>query len=373
MSCYRLVTPFTPNTRTGRGNRTVGIIRALALLGKVEVAYVEFDGDEPDLSLVQDTAIELRKISPSRGFRRAFLYRRARAQGVPKGFASGLSCELLATLASSDNDRFDRIVADGPTAAAALLLLGKKRRIYYNAHNLESTLYAQLEGWNTKALGELARFERRLLEAAYESWLPSNRDLGGAAELAPEARLRLVPNVVDVASTAPVRAPESQRALFVADYSYEPNSNSARFLITEVMPRVWKQLPQARLILIGRGLALNGELDPRIEVRGFVEDLPGTYATAGCALVPLLESGGSPLKLIEAMAYGLPIVATPLAAGGVDGLENGVHYLEGEGANGFAAAVARALGGRAGDIGAAARKLAENEYSIEVLARRLAD
>lgn len=368
-----VVMPFTPNTRSGRGNRTIGIIRALALLGRVEVAYVTLDGAEPDPGLAANPAIELRPISPSRGLRRSFLYRRARAQGVPRGFASNLSRELFAALADTANKRFDRIVADSPTAASALLLLGKKRSIYYNAHNVESALLADLEGWSNEDLSELASFERRLLETAQESWLPSNRDLDRASELAPEARLRRVPNVVDVASITQVRAPESQAALFVADYSYAHNRRSGRFLVTEAMPRVWKQLPQARLVLVGRRLALTRELDPRIELHGFVENLPGVYASAGCALVPLLESRGSPLKLIEAMAYGLPIVATPLAAGGVDGLQSDVHYLEGDGADGFAAAIVRALSGRAAGIGAAARELAENEFSIEALARHLGE
>ncbi|MHB8060726.1 MAG: glycosyltransferase [Gaiellaceae bacterium] len=297
-----VVTPFTPNRRTGRGNRTVGIIRALALLDQVEVAYVEFGGGEPDPSLADDAAIELTKIPPTRGPRRALLYRKARAQGVPKDFASGLSRELLATLAEAKGRGFDRVVADGPIAASALLLLDTEQQIYYNAHNLESALRAQLGGWSRNALLRLVRFEHRLFEAAHESWLPSKRDLSGAAKLAPDAHLRLVPNVVDVASIEPVRASESQRALFVADFSYEPNSHSARFLIGEVMPKVWERLPQARLMLVGSGLVPEGELDPRIELRGFVGDLREVYATAGCALVPLLESGGSPLKLIEALA-----------------------------------------------------------------------
>ena len=369
-----VVMPFTPNTRSGRGNRTTGIIRALALLGRVEVVYVGLDDAKPDGALVANSAIKLRRISPSRGVKRAFLFHKARARGVPRGFASNLSCELLEALAGRRSEGFDRVVADSPTAASALLLLGKKRPISYNAHNLESAMSADLEGWSKEDLDGLVRFERSLLETAYEAWLPSNRDLRGAARLAPEARLRLVPNVVDVASITPVRAPESQGALFVADFSYKHNRRSARFLITDVMPRVWKQLPQARLMLVGRRLALTRRsLDSRIEVRGFVEDLPGVYAAAGCALVPLLESRGSPLKLIEAMAYGLPIVATPFAAGGIDGLESDVHYLEGEEADGFAAAVVRALSGRASTIGAAARKLAESEFSIEALSRRLAE
>jgi glycosyltransferase involved in cell wall biosynthesis len=369
-----VVTRHTPNTRTGRGNRTVGIIRALALLGKVDVAYVKLDGGEPEPALVQNEAIELQKIYPRRGFKRALLHHRARAREVPEDYASVLSRELLASLAeAADSERYDRIIADGPTAGSAVLLLRKGRSIVYNAHNFETAMRSQLESWTKAGPRELARYERRLFECARESWLPSKRDLAGAAELAPGARLRLVPNVVDVASIAPVLSPKHQIALFVADYSSEPNRNSARFLIHKVMPRVWKKLPQARLVLVGRGLALAGELDSRIEVRGFVGNLPGVYAAAGCALVPLLESGGSPLKLIEAMAYGLPIVATPLAAGGVDGLERGVHYLEGEGEEEFAEAVVHALSGRAGEVGATARALAESEYSIEALAKRLAE
>jgi len=368
-----VVTPFTPNKRSGRGNRTIGIIRALALLGKVEVAYVRLDGGEPDPALVADPAIELRKVSSSRGARRAFLYRRARARGVPKEYASNLSCELFAALTESKDRSFDRVVADSPSAASALLLLGKKRPIYYNAHNLESSRQSGRTNWSKGDLYELAHFERLLLETAEETWLPSNRDLSGATKLAPEARLRRVPNVVDVSSIAPVRAPGSQSALFVADFSLPHNRRSARFLVSEVMPLVWKQLSHARLVLVGRRLALTGGLDARIEMHGFVENLPGLYAAAGCALVPLLESRGSPLKLVEAMAYGLPIVATPFAAGGVDGLVSSVHCLEGDGAEGFADAVVRALSGRASDIGAEARRLAESDYSIEALSRRLAD
>ncbi|MGD0167219.1 MAG: glycosyltransferase family 4 protein [Gaiellaceae bacterium] len=367
------VTRHTPNTRTGRGNRTIGVIRALALLGQVEVAYVELDGGEPDPSLVQHPGIELRRIVPTRSFKRVLLERKARARGVPKEYASVLSCELAAATTEAGSEHFDRIVADGPTAASPLLWLAGKRPIIYNAHNFESAMHAELESWTEKNKLELADFERRVFQSAHESWLPSKRDLEGAAELAPEASLRLVPNVIDVAAIAPVLAPKSHRALFVADYSYEPNRHSARFLINEVMPQVWKRLAHARLMLVGRGLAQSGMFDPRIELHGFVEDLPGVYAAAGCALVPLLESGGSPFKLIEAMAYGLPIVATPLAAGGVEGLVNGVHYLEGEGADGFAAAVVRALGKNASEIGAAARSLAESEYSIEALAKRLAE
>jgi glycosyltransferase involved in cell wall biosynthesis len=107
-------------------------------------------------------------------------------------------------------------------------------------------------------------------------------------------------------------------------------------------------------------------------VRGFVDELGPLYARSTCALVPLLTGGGSPLKFIEALAHGLPVVATPRAAAGVDA-EAGRDYLEGDGADGFAAALLDSLDRERGaTVASSGRALAEREYSIEALARRLA-
>ncbi len=47
--------------------------------------------------------------------------------------------------------------------------------------------------------------------------------------------------------------------MFVANFAYEPNRNGLRFLLDEVFPRVWKELPDARLALVGAGLERAGE------------------------------------------------------------------------------------------------------------------
>ena len=86
--------------------------------------------------------------------------------------------------------------------------------------------------------------------------------------------------------------------------------------------------------------------------------------------MPLLSGGGSPLKFVEALAYGLPVVATPKAAAGLD-VTAGEHYLEGADGPGLARALVAALAG-APEIAAAGRALAEREYSIEALAATLA-
>jgi len=57
--------------------------------------------------------------------------------------------------------------------------------------------------------------------------------------------------------------------------------------------------------------------DARIDVAGFVDSLAGLYAQADCVVVPIVEGAGSPVKFIEALAYGVPVVATPRAARGL--------------------------------------------------------
>jgi glycosyltransferase involved in cell wall biosynthesis len=218
----------------------------------------------------------------------------------------------------------------------------------------------------------LEAFERRVLESASESWMVSRRDIDAARRLAPDAALRYVPNVVDVTSIRPVTelAPEP-RAIFVGDFTYRPNRDGLAFMVDDVLPRLWEQLPEARLSIVGKGLTGVDLGDERAEALGFVDDLAAEYARARAGVVPLLAGGGSPLKFVEALAYGLPVVATSVAAAGLDA-DPGEHFVQADGAEAFAAALATVLRGGDPALGARARRLAEERYSVEALAARLA-
>jgi glycosyltransferase involved in cell wall biosynthesis len=200
----------------------------------------------------------------------------------------------------------------------------------------------------------------------------SEADMAGASALCPGARLRCVPNVIDVAAITPV-APltREHRAIFVASFYYEPNRNGLRFLLEEVFPRVWAELPDARLRVVGTGLQQPPSSDPRVEAVGFVDELSAAYASARCAVVPLLQGGGSPLKLIEALAYGLPVLATERAAAGLD-VRDGEHLQLADGGEAFAAALIRMLRDGAPELGRRGRELAAERYSIEALSSLLA-
>jgi len=368
-----LVSVHTPILRSGRAVRTYGVARALAAAGSgVTFVYVRFGGDEPDAAHRAIPGIRFETVEPSRGLRRLLAYGLARARGVPGDFARGVSPELVAAVERVAPDPATRVIADGPVEAAALAGLAKRRPVIYNAHNVESAYRHELDA--SSGLGSperLQRFERGVLARSAECWMVSEADAAAARTLCPDANVRLVPNVVDVSALDPVVSNVgARRALFVGDFTYEPNRTALRFLLDEAMPRVWEQLPDAKLRLVGAGLDKPPSDDARVEALGFVEDLADAYADVSVAVVPLLQGGGTPLKFVEALAYALPVVATPRAAAGLD-VRDGEHCLLAEGADDYAEALTRVLRDGAPGLGERGRALAAERYSIEALTELL--
>ena len=363
-----LVSPFTPTVDRGRSMRTYGVIAALAQHRNVEVLFKPF-GDEQPAAQYGKLGVALRPVKTSKGLRRAWLFARARLDHVPLADARGLAPELGRAAARSSVSRGGgRVIADGPAAAA--LLQRYRVDFVYLAHNFESALRPTLPDFQHEygSTRTLRRFEASVLSGARESWMPSHRDMELARELTPQAELRYVPNVVDVAAITPVvPGARPPRALFVGSFSYPPNVHALRFLVDEVMPRVWSNLPEAELIVAGHDLKLPDGIDPRVRGLGYVPRIDDAYAEAAAVVVPLLEGGGSPLKFVEAMAHGLPVVATDRAAAGLE-VQDGVHYRRGEGAEGFAQTLVEVLREGSWEIAAAGRRLAERAYSIEALA-----
>ncbi|HVQ59354.1 MAG TPA: glycosyltransferase family 4 protein [Solirubrobacterales bacterium] len=369
-----IATSFTPTLDSGRARRTYGIVRALAALGPVDLVYGAFGAEQPDPAYEQIEDLTLHRVERPGTLARLPAYARARLRGVPEDFARGIWPQVAARAASlSDDGAETRLIAEGPVAAAALLPHVGRRQAVYSAHNLESTFRHRLDEAGMSQ-ASLERFERLLLQSFAESWMVSPADMEGAAALAPEAQLKLVPNVVDVAAIEPSPPRSGERSvIFVADLSYEPNRGALEFLAREAMPRLWERAPDVVLTVAGKGSESFEAGDPRVRPSGFVPDLRQLYLGAGCVAVPLLEGGGSPLKFVEALAYAVPVAATPRAAAGLE-VRAGVHYAEGETeGEPFAAAIELALDpARGNPLAAAGRELAEREYSIEALERRLA-
>jgi glycosyltransferase involved in cell wall biosynthesis len=107
--------------------------------------------------------------------------------------------------------------------------------------------------------------------------------------------------------------------LFVGNYAHEPNVDAAIWLVREIMPLIWEQLPDVRLTLAGadptsivRRLA-----GPRVIVTGFIPSLDSTLATHRVFAAPLRFGAGLKGKIVQAIAAGLPVVTTAIGAEGI--------------------------------------------------------
>jgi glycosyltransferase involved in cell wall biosynthesis len=154
---------------------------------------------------------------------------------------------------------------------------------------------------------------------------------------------------------------------FLGTYaSSRPNVEAAEFLIEKVWPRVYRAIPTVRLIIAGdfpQNIRAYGRDCPGVEFTGFVEDLDALYRRVRVVCAPLLSGAGTRVKIVEAAAYGKPIVATRIGAEGLD-LRDGHEILLRDDANSFAEACVRLLqdDGLCDRLGEAARAVAVDRY-----------
>ena len=157
--------------------------------------------------------------------------------------------------------------------------------------------------------------------------------------------------------------------MFAGNLGYFPNVDAATFLVRDVLPRVRAAVPGAELRLVGarparRVRALAGAAG--VSLAASVPAIAPELAAATIALVPLRAGSGLQNKVLEAMAAGTPVVATPRAVAGL-ALGTGEEVLVADDAAGLAAAAVALLRdpARARAQARAARALVERRYRWE--------
>jgi glycosyltransferase involved in cell wall biosynthesis len=216
--------------------------------------------------------------------------------------------------------------------------------------------------------------ERRDYPVADEIWVTSSKERETFEGIA-RRRVRVTPNVVEADAHA-VFDREVTATAFVGWLAYPPNEAAALEFIRDIVPRVRALGGPQRATVIGRdpGQRLIREADRHdVELTGEVPDTRAAVAAAGLLVAPIRTGGGTRIKLLEAAAIGVPIVATRTAAAG-SALVAGRDYANGESADDLArAAVALSRDGEARTrIAAAAWRCVSASHSRSGLDRILA-
>lgn len=223
--------------------------------------------------------------------------------------------------------------------------------VVLDAHNIEAEIIGQIMNTATNPIKRpLYRLEeKRLREKEEESWrncaacfTVSEKEREVIASHRPSGSVFTVPNGVDLERFK--FFPEEGRGnnvLFIAGLDYIPNLDSAEFFLKAIFPIVRSKAAGLKLDVVGRLLwkvqsyATNGV--------SFHEDVPDVlpfYKSASMLVVPLRHGAGTRIKILEAMAAGLPVVST---SKGCEGLEviNEEHVLIADNPGPFASAVLR--------------------------------
>ena len=228
---------------------------------------------------------EVRKALLSRSYDRIFVYCSAMAQYVE----SAGEIPLVTDLVDVDSDKWTQYA--------------KFTRFPFSA------IYRR-EGRS------LREYERKVCAKSSCVVITTEREAQLVREISPEANVHVVPNGVDTAFFDPQAVPPDRTVptvIFTGDMSYFPNEDAVCYFAKKVLPLVRQAIAGVRFLIVGRNPTGNVRQLQKIEgveVTGFVPDVRTYLAKSHVAVAPFLIAAGIQNKILEAMAYGLPVVAT---------------------------------------------------------------
>jgi len=195
--------------------------------------------------------------------------------------------------------------------------------VVLRAQNVESDLWRMLArarpAWRPLATLEarrLARAEAAAVARASLTVAVTTADAERFRQLAgPAARVDVVKVPMPAALPAASRFLEGDPALVMLSGRWLPNRDGAEWFLNERWPSIARALPTACLHVFGQGLPAGG---PRVHWHPAPESSEDVFVRGTVHLVPLRIASGARVRILEAWSRGIPVVATPEAARGLD-------------------------------------------------------
>ncbi len=321
-------------TDSGGKRRIVNNLRVLSRLFEVQV--VGFSGNKNEESVLKSFAKSVTLIEPNRltNFSK-LLFLSTNTPVTLTEFYSKTLEEIIKNIL--DKDYIDIIWANEiflaqyfPENFKGLKVLDRQKIDSLYIEDVLKELYPgkikrSLKKFDLKNLKE---YERSIIDKCDIGFLPSDEDIANLT-FKEKKKYKILPNSIKLNNYAFIPYKERKKlnnlSIF-ANWEYPPNTQGLKWFLKEIKDLT---LPDHLTLNIeGKGSEeLKIKVQSGINIRGYAKEITQIYNNARAMIVPLNTGGGTRLKIMEALASGVPVLSTKIGAEGM-GLKPMKHYFE---------------------------------------------
>lgn len=191
-------------------------------------------------------------------------------------------------------------------------------------HHVETKVPLLLRPFYMYDVFKVKYWEKHYWTKASKLVAVSEEDRREMIELIPGVNVDIIPNGVDTEfyASKKIERKTPARILYgVSNFEWLQNQEASEVLLKKIWPKVKKEVAAAKVWIVGREIPewikkLSAD-DESVEVTENIPDARDAYASAAIMVAPIKGAGGTRLKILEAMAAGLPVVSTSIGVAGL--------------------------------------------------------